>query len=230
VHCAVRSQGSSQEHRVRKLEPLCILFDIMGSGSMKAAERGILSFTSTFTGEKMRGALTSVVTGSTVMGLNAFGVFSLGLSAPMSALLFVYVVGGVLGYSADIMFAKSDFMVGGELMRLPYGAVRKRGAWLMRSFFRRFFVRYFVTLVIETLTGLAMLNALIREMDKRHFLTDYKTLRDATTAVVVAVLNFLLYGNVLRFDWAYREVEHPVMNMVVLAWMGVSMLTFAAAR
>ena len=197
----------------------------------KDKETGVLlSFGSTFTGEKMRGAAASAVTGTTVMALNAFGVLGLGLSAPVSALLFVYLGGGTAGYVADIMLAKRDFMIGGVSVHVPYTDVRRRGAWLFRSFFRRFFVRYLVTLVIETLTGLAMLDALIKAMDRHQFMQEHKKLRDAAAAVIVAVVNFLLYGNVLRFDWAYKEEEHPLMNMVVLAWMGVSMLTFAATR
>ena len=177
------------------------------------------------TGEKLRGAASSLVSGAASAAGVAFGTVALGMSAPLSVLVFTYVLGGLLGYSLDIMVAKRDF--GTEGVPLPYADLAARGKWLLRSFGRRYFFRFVVTIIIETLTTLAMIGAVLRSMDAHRLLTDWP-LRDAAVALTTAFVNFWLFGNVLRFDWAYREVENPVLNVVVLLWMALSALVFAS--
>lgn len=175
------------------------------------------------TQEKLRGAVSALVAGSAGTGAVVVGTTVLGLSAPASTLLFSYALGGLLGYSLDILIAKRDF----HSSPVPYSDLGTRARWLLRSFAHRYFYRFVVTIVIETLTTLAMLGAVVRAMDAHHILTDWP-LRDSVVAVAVAFANFWLFGNVLRFDWAYREVENPLFNVVVLLWMTLSMLVFAA--
>lgn len=173
--------------------------------------------------EKLRGAVTSFVSGSTSSGLIVFGTSVLGLSAPISVVLFGYLFGSVFGYALDIVFAKRDF----GHVPLPYDAFAARLKWLARSFAHRHFFRFAVTIVIETLTTLAMLGAVVRAMDANGVLSGW-ALRDSVVAIAVAFANFWLFGNVLRFDRAYREDENQVLNVVVLLWMTLSMLVFAA--
>jgi hypothetical protein len=141
----------------------------------------------------------------------------------MSLVLFTYVFGGVLGYSLDILLAKRDFG------RIPvsYTDFGTRARWLARSFAHRHFFRFVVTVIIETLTTLAMFGAVVRALDARGILLAWP-LRDSAVAIAVAFLNFWLFGNVLRFDWAYNEAENPVLNVVVLLWMTLSMMVFAS--
>jgi hypothetical protein len=168
------------------------------------------------------------------VSLHVFGIFGLGLSPIISAFLFLYVVGAPLGYSLDVLFAKRDFAQrttaegnAPKPVRVLYSDLGRRARWLARSFTRRYFVRFIVTVIIETLTGLVMLDAAIRAMDRYAVLPEHRLARDAAAAVVVTVVNFFLFGNILRFDWAYREVENPTMNIAVLAWLGVSMLVYS---
>lgn len=175
------------------------------------------------TAEKIRGALTSVLSGSASTAATVFGTAVLGLSAPLSLVLFTYLFGGVLGYSLDILLAKRDFA------RIPvaYTDFGPRLRWLARSFAHRHFFRFVVTVIIETLTTLAMFGAVVRALDARGILLAWP-LRDSAVAIAVAFLNFWLFGNVLRFDWAYNETENPVLNVVVLLWMTLSMMVFAS--
>ena len=184
-----------------------------------------MSVEGTLTVEKLRGAVSAVLGGTAASSLTIYGVLGLGLSAPVSVMLFTYAFGGVLGYSLDILLAKRDFAE----VAVPYTHLGARARWLLRSFGRRYFFRFIVTLIIETLTSLAMLGALVRAMDAHRLLLGWGRARDAVAAVAVAFVNFWLFGNVLRFDWAYRESEHPVLNVVVLMWMTLAMLVFAAA-
>lgn len=173
--------------------------------------------------EKLRGAISSLVSGSAASGAIILGTSVLGLSTPVSVVLFGYLLGSVFGYALDIVFAKRDF----GHAPVPYGAIGTRLTWLVKSFAHRYFFRFAVTVVIETLTTLAMLGAVVRAMNASGFLADW-TLRDSAVAIAVAFANFWLFGNVLRFDWAYREDENQVLNVVVLLWMTLSMLVFAA--
>jgi hypothetical protein len=186
----------------------------------------LLSAEGAFSQEKLRGALSSLVSGSLASGGTILGVSALGLSAPVSLVLFGFVLGSVLGYSFDIIFAKRDF--GHPVSaHVPYAEIGTRFRWLVRSFAHRYFFRFVVTIVIETLTTLAMLGAVVRAMDAHGILTGW-VLRDSVAAVLVAFANFWLFGNVLRFDWAYREEENQILNVVALLWMTLSMLVFAA--
>ena len=187
---------------------------------------GLLTVEGLLTPEKLRGALASVISGSASSAGILFGTIALGLSAPVSLVLFGYLLGSVLGYSLDILIAKQYFGTTSPVA-VPYGDLYTRGKWLVKSFAHRHFFRFIVTVVIETLTTLAMLGAVVRAMDAHGILAGWG-LRDAVTAVAVAFVNFWMFGNVLRFDWAYRETENPVLNVVVLLWMTLSMLVFAA--
>ena len=196
----------------------------------------VLTVEGLLTAEKVRGAVTSSITGSTAIGLNFAGVAVLGLSAPLSALIFLYVGGGFLGYCFDILFAKRSFVTTSSNkgavripVPVPYDHLGRRARWLLRSFAHRSFYRFVVTLIIETLTSLAMLGALIRYMDSRRVLPHWR-FRDATAAVLVGITNFLLFGNILRFDWAYNELDQPVMNFVVLAWMALVLVIFSQSN
>ena len=191
----------------------------------------MLSFEGLMTNEKLRGALAGAISGSTAAGLNLLGVTVMGLNDTMSALFFTFLGGSMLSYVLDILLAKRAFAMpgsGGLPRDVPYAAIGKRARWLIRSFGRRFFFRFLVTVVIETLTGLAMLRAVIHELDTHGILPHWR-LRNAFAAMAVAVVNFALFGNILRFDWAYNEQEHPILSMVVLMWMALAMLVYASS-
>ena len=194
----------------------------------------ILDLDALLTHEKARGAAASAVSGAAAASLNLVGATALGMSPLASAALFLYLIGSVFGYSLDILFAKRDFRVspGAAPSPLPYSALGARAGWLLRSFGRRFFFRFVITVLIETLTGIAVTRAAIATLDRRALLVrtpEQKKLRDAAVAIAAAVLVFLLFGNVLRFDWAYREVEDPTLSIVVLAWLAITLLASALA-
>lgn len=178
-----------------------------------------------FTGEKVRGAGMSAVAGTIAMLLNAFGIIVLGMNPLISTAIFGHVIGSILSYSLDIMFAKKDF----NLAPLPYTAFAKRAMWLLRSFRKRFFYRFLITVLIESLTSLLILDALLAWMDRNRIWMDIKAVRDTLASVAVVVFVFFLFGNILRFDWAYCEVEQPMLTMVVLAWVAITVSVFAFA-
>lgn len=187
---------------------------------------------SMFSGEKVRGAVTSVFSGMTAGGLNLLGV-KMGLSGPTSALLSIYLFGNVFGYALDIVFAKRSFRikdaVTGAVLDgpVPYSALGTRLRWLARSFVRKQFFRFCVTVLLDTLIGLSLIRAIIDYANANDVLTDW-SLRDGAIGAGVAIFTFFLYNNILRFDWAYNDNEDKLMNMVALMWTAVVLIVYAS--
>lgn len=183
----------------------------------------------TFTGEKFRGAVASAASGSVAGALNILGTSVMGLNPLLSAAVFLYGTGSVIGYTADILFAKRHFRLpgGSDEVVVPYADLGVRAKWLARSFLSKKFYRYLVTVLLDTLVGLAVLRALIDLADRKRWLQDKKKWRDAGFAIFVALFTFFLYNNILRFDWAYRDSEEPIMNLVVLFWATMVLMIYA---
>ena len=165
--------------------------------------------TSPVTTEKVRGLVAGAVVGTTAMGMNALGVTALGLSAPVSMVLMLHVFGGAFAYVIDILFAKREF--GG--VRVSYTDLGLRAKWLLRSFGNRIFFRFIMSIIIETLTAVAMLDALIMATDHYQVLNAtprQRNMRNLGLVVIIGFVIYALFGSVLRYDWAYNETEQPL--------------------
>lgn len=176
------------------------------------------------TEEKIRGALSSAATGVVTTTMNIFGVTVLGLSAPMSLLIMYYILGGIVAYILDVLFAKYKF----HGVHIPYTHLGPRFMWMLSSLLDRFLLRFVVTIIIEALTAVAMLDTLIMVFDK-YKVWDHgraKTIRNLGLAVGVAAIIYILFGNVLRYDWAFNETEQPMFNMVVMMWVALTILVY----
>ena len=186
----------------------------------------LLSPASVFTGEKGRGLLTSVASGGISAGMNYVGTAVLGMNPVLSAAVFLYSLGSLLSYSFDILYAKREF----HGRALPYSAQRERWAYLARSFRRKQFYRFVITLILETVVSVCVLRAVLDQLDRMRVWTATpraRRLRDVAAALAVALAVFLLFANVLRFDWAYRDDDNPTMNMIVLMWTTLALVVFA---
>lgn len=195
----------------------------------------ILTPKETFTGEKLRGALTSVVSGGTSGLLNVLLV-SVGVGSTLSAFTSLYVFGNILSYSIDILFAKSNFHIpggyGGQKPfngPLPYSAFLTRVKWLFGSMISKHFYRYVITVIIDTLIGLSVLWSVIDVMNTNDFLSGFYY-RDMLASIAVTVFTFFLYNNILRFDWAYSAKEDPLLNVIILMWAAIVILVFATGN
>lgn len=182
-----------------------------------------------FSEEKIRGAVTSVVSGLVANALNFYGSRGLGLSIEVSTLVFMHIVGNIIGYCADILFAKKRFKLRGSAEApVPYRDIPARLAWLGRSFVGRQFYRYAVTVLIDTLVSLALLKWIIKVLDERRILMDLP-FRNVAVAAAVAVFTFFLYTNILRFDWAYADHNSPMLNVTVLMWVSIVLMLYATS-
>jgi hypothetical protein len=178
--------------------------------------------------ERLLGGVTSVISGLASGGLSLAGV-QLGLSAPISSVVFLYMFGSVFGYTLDILFAKSTFRIGGAPEQvLPYTALLARMRWLLRSFVSKQFFRFLITVLLDAMVGLSVLSAVITFVNRQGWLLTWRW-RDIALAIAVSTLTYSLYANILRFDWAYQETDNPIMTLIVIMWTVLVIVVFAAS-
>lgn len=178
---------------------------------------------------KIRGVFTTILSGSSSSALHLTTI-TLGLSPILSTVITFYIFGSIIAYVLDILFAKQEFLVSKKsglqkvLVDVPYSEVKFRFMWLLKSFVTKTFYKFSVTILIDTLIGIAILSSLLSALDNSGI--DFK-FRDTIVAGFVALATFILYNNVLRFDWAYKEKVDPIIDMLVLTWASLVMLIFA---
>jgi hypothetical protein len=177
------------------------------------------------TEEKVRGAIAGSLTGIAATGLNILGVTVLGLSAPVSMALMHYLFGSTMAYILDILIAKYFF----HGVHVSYSDIGTRAAWMLYSLTERFFFRFIVTVIIEALTAVAILEALIVMFDRYEYFSEGRAreIRNITLAAVVSAFVYVIFGNVIRYDWAYNENEQPLMNIIVMVWLALTVLVFS---
>jgi hypothetical protein len=181
--------------------------------------------------EKRRGLMTSILSGGVSSGATAVAIAGFGVSPVSAVFALISVLSSLFSYALDILFAKSDFKLKGAKAPapVPYSHLGVRARWLLRSIWRPPFTRFIIVTIIETVTILAVLRAAVRRLDEREFMTRTPTrrrIRDLALTLLVVSAVFLLFGNILRFDWAYVEVENQQVTIVVLMWMALSVLAF----
>lgn len=173
------------------------------------------------TNEKALGAVASLISGIISNIANA-GLILTGVNPIVSTLVSLQVVGNLLTYFLDIMIAKHVF----HGVAVPYGDIHTRFRWFLRSFKGPPFHKFIVACIIEAVivsTGLIRAREYC-DLHKIHF-----PLRDAVLAGLIAAASFLLIMNVLRFNWVLEETESFTLNVVVMAWMGLSVLVVLCA-
>ena len=204
-----------------------------GAGPSFQVMSNLLTPDDAFRSEKFRGLVMSAISGFAANALNFIGIKYLGLSVQTSSVLFLQLVGNITGYALDILFAKRHFKVPnfrgtGKLFEgpVPYNDIATRWRWLLKSFAGKQFYRFFITVIIDTLLSLAILNWTIRTFDEKGILVDFKY-RNLVLAGAIAVGTFFLYVNVLRFDWAYSDDDMPIFNVIVLMWVTLVLMIYA---
>lgn len=171
---------------------------------------------SMLTGEKGRGALVSCVTGVTANLVNA-ALIAMGGPPLLTTIISLQVFGNLLTYFLDIMVAKTTF--GGT--PLPYTEYASRFRWFMKSLLGPPFYKFVIASTIEAIIVFAGFRRATALCDEHNIKFRH---RDAVLAAAIASLSFFLLMSVLRFDWVLNESESLTLDVVVLAWMGLSAL------
>lgn len=145
------------------------------------------------------------------------------LNVQQTTLISFYVVGNIILYSCDILFAKKDFFINGTYGPISYTDVKTRFLWLTQSFYQKYFFRFLVTVFLDTLIGLSILKYVVYKLDEYKILTQWKY-RNLIVAAIVASFTYFLYLSTLRFRWAYEYKENQIMNILVMIWLSLAIL------
>lgn len=173
-----------------------------------------------FTGEKARGAVASIISGIVANGVNTWLIL-VGVDAMVSTAIVLQLFGNVLTYTLDVMIAKREFY--GE--PVSYLDLGKRFSWFLRSLVGPPIHKFVVAALIEaSIVYIGLKGA--REFCDSHDIVF--RLRDPILAALIASLTFVLFMNILRFNWVLEERQSLIMDVVILAWMGVSVLVLGS--
>jgi len=151
------------------------------------------------------------------------------LTVQQSTFVAIYIIGNLFLYSIDILFAKENFNLvnykGIETYYgpVPYSDVVTRLKWLGQSIYQKYFFRFIITVILDTIIGLSILNFTIDKLDKYEILKTWKY-RNYIVAAIVAAFTYFLYLSTLRFKWAYEYKENPLMNILIMVWLSLAIL------
>jgi len=200
-----------------------------------SVKHGVLTVKNLLQGEQIRGIATSVISGASANIFNTLSIKN-GIEPITSTFIFLTLFGNIFGYCLDIMFAKEKFRLSNYkgienfFGSVPYTDILTRLIWLLKSFFQKYFLRFVVVAIIDSIISLTILEFTINKLDEYKIMMNIKELRNGLVGGVIALLTFVLYLNTLRFNWAYREEEDPVLNIVVLMWLTISIVIYLGLR
>ena len=200
-----------------------------------SVKHNILTVKSLLQGEQIRGIGTSVISGASANILNTLSIKG-GVKPLTSTFIFLTLFGNIFGYCLDILFAKEKFQlskykgVENFFGFVPYSDIVTRLKWLFKSFVQKFFLRFIVVAIIDSIINLTIIEFVINKLDEYKIMLKYKELRNGIVGGVIALVTFVLYLNTLRFNWAYRDEEDPVLNIVVLMWLTISIVIYLGLR
>jgi hypothetical protein len=125
-----------------------------------------------------------------------------------------FVVANLISYSADILLAKSKF----DGKSIPIENFTFRVKYLMEKLLSYQIIKFFVLVLIDVKVVSTLYKKLISFLDKKDI--KFKN-RDQIVMFVLTTLTFLLYGNMLRFNWVYVDEQNLVLDTLMLAWLTI---------
>lgn len=174
--------------------------------------------------EKNMGKVTSITSVIIANLLNYILNIGFGLNIQQSTGISLYFVGNVLGYILDLLFAKKNLY-----LKDIYGKTIKvkdfndRIKFLLLSFIDKYFIKFIILCVIDTIIGLILLKYTIILLDQYKILINFKY-RNLIVALLIPSITFFLYVNQLRFDWAYEYKENFLLNILMYIWLTIVLL------
>ena len=174
--------------------------------------------------EKNMGKVTSITSVIIANLLNYILNIGFGLNIQQSTGISLYFVGNILGYILDLLFAKKNLY-----LKDIYGKTIKvkdfndRIKFLLLSFIDKYFIKFIILCVIDTIIGLILLKYTIILLDQYKILVNFKY-RNLIVALLIPSITFFLYVNQLRFDWAYEYKENFLLNILMYMWLTIVLL------
>ena len=148
----------------------------------------------------------------------------LGLNIQQSTGLSIYVVGNLVGYVLDLLFAKRKLYMKDENGKPKLiKNFNDRVIFLLFSFYSKYFFKFLILCIIDTAIGLILLKYAILMLDKHKILVDFKY-RNLLLALIIPAITFGLYVNQLRFNWAYEFKENLILSIIMYMWLTIILL------
>lgn len=174
--------------------------------------------------EQNVGKLTSIISVIVANVLNIFLNVGLGLNIQQSTGLSIYVVGNLVGYVLDLLFAKRKLYMKDENGKPKLiKNFNDRVIFLLFSFYSKYFFKFLILCIIDTAIGLILLKYAILMLDKHKILVDFKY-RNLLLALIIPAITFGLYVNQLRFNWAYEFKENLILSIIMYMWLTIILL------
>jgi len=172
--------------------------------------------------QDVRTIVVTIISGTVAWILNLLGMY-VGLSEKQSSIIAFYIFGSLIAYVLDIVLVKDVF----GTVNIPLSDLAYRFNWLLRSFITPVFLRFIMTILLDTIIGMSILTYVLQLLDRYNI---HFGMRDTICSAMVAVFTFFLYNNTLRFAWAYNEEYNPLLDIVVLAWVTLALMIFTTKR
>ena len=135
----------------------------------------------------------------------------------------MYIIGSIIVYISDIIIAKDCFYIDGKMTYVSHYDFSTRFNWFLASLTDKYFFRFLITVIIDTIVGISILKYSIAALDEKKILTEWKY-RNYVIVFVIAIFTYVLYLSTLRFDWAYSNEENVMLNILVIAWVSLAIL------
>ena len=145
------------------------------------------------------------------------------LTIEQSTFISMYIIGSLIVYISDIIIAKDCFYLNGKMTYVSHYDVSTRFKWFLTSLIDKYFFRFLITVIIDTIVGISILRYVIATLDEKKILTEWKY-RNYVIVFVIAIFTYILYLSTLRFDWAYSNEENVMLNILVIAWVTLAIL------
>lgn len=168
------------------------------------------------------GLATSVVTGMVNAGLQVSASHA-GLDPRVAVPVTLFSL-GLVGHALDILLAKRCFPVwsgSGEVEVLGLGPrdFGRRAAWYGRSLLSMSFARYLLLSLLDTLVVSRLSQVATRKLDEYGLLVGQRVYRDPLVVLMIGLITFNLYVNVLRFAWVYESSPNLSLTVILSLWM-----------
>lgn len=169
-----------------------------------------------FTGEKGRGVVAGTIASIVANGAFALGVLA-GLPPAAALVLGQQILGNLVAFILDIVLAKEKF----HGRKIPYSELRERVTYMLKAFLKPTFFRFVLAVIIDTLVVYQLFTFGRRWLEERNIRFRF---RDQLVAATSVLITYVLYNAILRFDWVYVDDDTPVMNVVVIAWLALTIM------
>ena len=131
--------------------------------------------------------------------------------------IITFVVANILSYSFDILLAKENF----NGVRVSIYDVKFRFNYLLKKMLSFQIIKFFIIVAIDLLLVNSVFKRTRDFLDKKNI--KFKN-RDQILMFVLTTVSFLLYGNMLRFNWVYLEKTNIILDVLLVAWLSILFL------